>query len=348
MSTYRLGLTHQQDRDLEEYEKMIGALPDTLVGEQYPVVETRAHVIKSLGQPLICEHGVMIEHTGLSTVDGGFGDRSVVLARRRKRPKDEVTHDMFSQRLWPRLSRCIPRLEDRWLIYEAMDGWLPPLRLEYEDTSVRYGDPPTVIEMHRHKIARIREGDDGKITTWVRKLLAAQLYPDPDSIDVFLRCKEVDRIKDDRAHPGETWKVDGQDRSQVLGCGTGTLKWMNELRKARGLREVSMDAFRPNIVIDCHAGAEDLFAAATIGGLDAISLSAEWMSDRCDMVNVVPKIGKKPDKSVFEWLQTYRPQWPEEKPNKQATFGMNCTLSEKDVGKVIAPKMMLTVTAEKQ
>jgi uncharacterized protein YcbX len=339
-------------REMPLYRSSIEALPQDITGMQTSIQSLRIHPIKSLGMPLYLPKA-RLTRFGLATSDGNFMDRQALLGRRQhKESKPHVTHRLFSQRNFGPLSRCMVTYDDFRLMYRDPEKKMPPLLLEKSCLAPHDCDT-TIVEMHQKEYPCIVEGENGRITQWVRQFLRLQgCYEDiVQQIDILLQPRDFKRTVADHHRRDEEGGILYADGGQLLLGNRQTLDWMNKELEQSQKRTTRMAAFRPNIEIDLPPNAEDLIDEMmihTAKGRDVTMLSG-LLSVRCTMIDLDPKTGETPDTAINDWLRVNRPHRPTDpKGSKETTFGLNMVVPSRYDGTIIRVGDTCTIMKEKQ
>lgn len=301
---------------------------------------------KSVGGPLVLPEAV-ITHAGIATAaqdaSQRFHDRGAMLGRKMKmRDKPHISHVLFSQRNWGKL--CLPAVFLSYgdLCYEDPTGKCKGLRLTPEDFKPKHS-ATTVVMMHGNELRCVVEGN-GKMTRWIRDFMKTHDSPyNPEEVDVLLPPIDYCRQHHCQGLSGKTLYV---DEGQIFLASTGTLHWMNHMRRQVKLRTVQMPAFRPNLVVNLPPNAEDLIDQLIIHTAQGnVDVKAGLLGVRCKMIDIDPLTGESPDDTVQAWLRKHRAQNPSDADKTDTTtFGLDMLLPQSADGVILQPGMNCTVS----
>ncbi len=167
--------------------------------------------------------------------------------------------------------------------------------------------------------------ENGPITEWVRRLVT--LYGsgecDPEDIEVLLRPHDFHRPVIERLGAGVPSRTNFSDGGQLLIASSSTLAWMNEeiRHKNRDHKNLLMDAFRPNIVLDdLPPNVEDVVLELELENGGSLRFADPCV--RCAVTKVDQATGMpRADKQPLAFLARHRP--PRISDNVGVTFGIN-------------------------
>jgi uncharacterized protein YcbX len=339
-------------RDIPAYQGSIAALPPSVEGLTGMILNLRMYPIKSLGRCLFLQQA-MIGRNGFCTADGSFSTHAAMLGRRmQKGSKPGVTHQVFTQRNFPKLVLCTPRLERGLLHYRDTDDTVHDLWLSPGDFHPHRGLQRTIAEMHQGEtMDAVVEGEGGKITLWVRDFLKRHGYLyDTSTIDVLLTPEDLDRRTRDHHRRGQAGTMNYQDGAPFTVADMRSFQWMQDLRQEETLRSVWMDAFRPNIVTFFdQPNVEDVIDTLAIHtSRGEVKLLYGLASVRCKMIDIDHETGLAPDNSVQGWLKRNRPFRPDDpKGPDSTTFTINATFENGSEGAIIEQLASCRVVKEK-
>lgn len=328
--------------DLGAYRKTLGALPDEIAGIRGVIAALAVHPIKALSPLHVLQAG--IEPSGLWTADGRFGDRMAMLVKREEGTCKEGPFSAvrFSQREEPRLALTQARRRfdtdetgrlNHNLVYSG-----PGLEdLEIETLRATLGADALIVRMF--PTGELVRGftEKGPITHWVREFLRKNV-PVPkyriDDIEVLLLDPEASREVEEMHRAGTSASTLYSDGGQLLTTSARTLEWMNAALREQhgpGFREIDMQAFRPNIVVEgWPTNVEDLVRSVFVQGRgaesDRVQMLFGGLCVRCPVTQVDGKTGERPDKEPLAWLSKNRPK---REGSNAATFGVNTTFDIK-------------------
>lgn len=307
------------------YAAALAQLPDDITRLQGRVSGITIFPVKGFGGIRVAS--ARVEHRGLVDEATGLADRGVMLAAL---DSSEPGQDglALSNRLDGTMSLARVRVVGDSLAFEAPG--VDPLRLPFSAFAPR--DGPTVrVRVHEGGPIVEAVSEDGELAKWTRSLLRA--HPrrrrfDPDSVVALFPEPSFERRVGDRHRAGQDAETLFGDGGQVLVASSSTLGWMNA---AIAPRQIEMDAFRPNVVVDgWPANAEDVIHEATLG--DAAFVFAS-LCVRCDATRVDVNTGEKPDREPLAFLAKERPS-RDDSPNS-ATFAINAVARASARGRVI-------------
>lgn len=306
--------------------------------------------IKSLG--MLALDGARLTRTGLATLDGGMQDRAMMFVY--ESPGERYTHERFSQREESCLAlvRCVS-YDGRVLRYVAPG--MRDLTVYKDQFYPRKGHPlQTLMSAQTQEIVPVTPEAHGAVTDWVREFLGHHGTGriDPARVQAVVMPFAFRERAVDAMHQRETLvQTLLTDGGYALATSRSTLKWMQTSLSAQhgpNFRDISMDAFRPNIVLEgLPPNSEDL--------IDSIEFCKDGkcfkilfggLCIRCAVTTVDSRTGRKPDAEPLKFLSKQRPARPD-KPNS-TTFGVNVAASEEAEGTVIKPGDTFRVVAQKE
>ncbi len=362
---YRKSLVESREK-LHGFREIVENFPPYLDEIRARVAALKIYPIKTLSA--FPDMNFSVGKDGL-TSEGGFKDRMAMIVQRKPGKCDEGAFDYvrFSQRTAPQFSQIYTAATtDSTMDYEAPD--FETFTLNVSDLAPKGGETVvTRIFDNGELAAGVLE--NGPVTEWIRRFLSK--FPgrgtlDLNDVHVVVQTSDFERKVEELHRRGIDSRILYSDGGQILVTSQSTLDWLNDgLQREYGdHREILMNAFRPNIVLDkvpacassvneLPANIEDLIDTAEFkpGHLnesaqkevDGVRMKFGKMCTRCAVPNIDPKTAKvtaEPGK----WLIGNRPRRPD---TPKATFGVNAEFKVGEEKNVIADGDSFIITGEK-
>ena len=133
------------------------------------------------------------------------------------------------------------------------------------------------------------------------------------------------------------------DEFPLLSASASSLDAVNEKLRERGVNEISIERFRPNLVVKgVQPWEEDCWKTVIID--NTLTMDVITRCGRCTVPNVDPQTGRRDNKEPFDTLMRFRRV--DEGLKFKPCFGMMCVPREEGVIGVGMPFRVLSCTAE--
>ena len=319
------------------YARSLARVPADLASLDARVGEAIVYPVKAFGGLSLPRVGV--GRHGLFDPATGFADRSAMIAI--VAPGITPEGQAYDALAWsnridgtPTLARA--RLDRDTLVYEAPG--VEPLRLRADALAPRAGP---IVRVKLYEGGPVIEGvrEDGPLTAWAQALLRAHPRTRKfraEDVIALVPSLEGQRSVAAKHAAGEDAATFFGDGAHLLVASSSTLAWMNDALRANGEREVAMEAFRPNLVIDgLPPNAEDIIATAHVEASGSgVPLVFATMCVRCDATRVDPATGMRAGKQPLAFLARERP--PRLSDPTSATFAINAVVPAQAHGRAFA------------
>lgn len=336
--------------DAEGYVRSLKGLPENIRCMSGTIDKPVIYPIKSLGGVSLLR--AAIGPTGLQSPDGLLRNHMAMLTRHATgvHKGAKYNRERFSLRQEPLLALVQVSYDERVQTVTLTAPGVEPLPFNVADLRSSGLEPGVSVKMHSKDGVMLGLVENLLITPWLRTFLrttGAKPY-EIDDIDVVLAPRRFSRSVD----PAMAGRTDASmlfsDEAQVLVTSSATLEWMNaDLRERSDGFQVSMGAFRPNIVLNhLPANTEDVVARFSVGpGNDPVQLLCGDLCSRCSAVCVDPSTGIKTGAEPMRWLINRRP--PRIAEPATCTFGVYASFRAEDEGKIITGGNGFSVMEEK-
>ncbi len=345
----------EETRDL--YEMHLEEIFEITTGFQLRISNLFIYPIKSLkGLELnradICDQGLSIPRSDVR-------DRMAMLVKRKPRMLKggvKVDGERLSQREFPALVKIHQEYESKTASlllslpgYDLDDYRVPVNRL------LPRNDSPDKIKMNTEGELCDSVLENGPISEWFRKALHHLGYPSNKTHEIHLATPPLGFRRSADLHSAEESHAQTRysDGGQVLVTALPTLRWLQELMNNddSSSREIAMEAFRPNIVLDhldpekdntqLAPNAEDwIKALSSCGSGHVARLLLEKLCVRCPVTMVDQQTGERLDKEPLRSLKKFRPLRPD---SKKVTFGVNGFFEKGSAGVQLKKYQVLVV-----
>ena len=133
------------------------------------------------------------------------------------------------------------------------------------------------------------------------------------------------------------------DEFPLLAASTSSLTVVNDKLREKGVEEISMERFRPNLIIrGTNPWDEDYWKTVIID--DTLTMDVVTRCGRCTVPNVNPKTGERHKKEPFDTLMSFRRV--DEGLKYKPCFGMMCVPREEGMVRVGMSFKVLNCTNE--
>ena len=336
--------------EAEGYVRSLKGLPENIRCMSGTIEKPVIYPIKSLGGVSLLR--AAIGPTGLQSPDGLLRNHMAMLTRRSKGlHKGALFHrERFSLRQEPLLALVQVSYDERVQTVTLTAPGNDPLTFNASDLQSSGKETGVAVKMHGKDGVMLGLVEDAHITNWVRRFLRStgQKSYVIEDIDVVLVPPRFSRSVDPSMAGRSDASMLFSDEAQVLVTSSATLEWMNaDLRERSDGFQVSMGAFRPNIVLNhLPANTEDVVARFSVGpGNNPVQLLCGDLCTRCSAVCVDPATGKKTGTEPMRWLINRRP--PRIAEPATCTFGVYASFRTEDEGKIITGGNGFSVMEEK-
>lgn len=349
---HRNRLISESPEGAKRYRACLQSFHETMTGMSALIDEPIIYPVKSLGG--ITVQSARISRYGLGTHDGLVQNHCAMLVTPAKGVHQSAQYnaERFSLRQEPLLSLVEVSYDERVQTLTFHGPGVDPLPINVADLRCTGMEDDVAVKMSTKHPVMPGKLETLHLTPWLRKFLHSNVVSpryDIDGVSVVLTTREFHREVFEPIAGRQGVEMLYDDEAPILLTSSETLAWMNAALREQyaGFAEISMAAFRPNIVLrNLSPNAEDVAERFLfVGGSAQPQFICGALCTRCSVICLDPATGAKNGAEPTRWLVNNRPPRLDDTPG--ATFGVYGSFASCDVGKLITAGNAASVLQEK-